>query len=397
MRFFLPTLLTLFLSVQVFAQIPGCTDPQATNYNPAATVNNGSCVYNDPAISPWQSIPLHASVKETSGLTFHNASLITHNDDGPPRLFILDTLNAQIIDSLSLNQTQNIDWEDLQTDASHFYVGDVGNNSSGNRQNLRIFKVPFSNTNEADTIGFSYPDQLDFNPLAANTTNFDCEAFVVFEDSIYLFSKRWNDLYTFLYAIPNSPGNHSARLVQSFDAGGLVTGASVDTLNKRLVLCGYSPQLQPFIWLLYDFENRDFFSGNKRKLSLNLPLHQIEAITQIGNDRYVMSNEFFHFAPLQPVYQALHYVDLHAYFSGFLSNSNEEIPLNPIQAFPNPAQESLGFNRNNSAYSLLDLSGKTIENGRLNGNLLSVSHLKTGIYFIRFQDENELYRFVKVE
>ncbi|MBK9638110.1 MAG: hypothetical protein IPO63_09940 [Bacteroidetes bacterium] len=28
------------------AQVSGCTDPQANNYNNAATINNGSCTYN---------------------------------------------------------------------------------------------------------------------------------------------------------------------------------------------------------------------------------------------------------------------------------------------------------------------------------------------------------------
>ncbi len=30
----------------VSVPVPGCTDPGANNYNPSATINNGSCTYN---------------------------------------------------------------------------------------------------------------------------------------------------------------------------------------------------------------------------------------------------------------------------------------------------------------------------------------------------------------
>jgi hypothetical protein len=40
-------LLCLTYSVNTFAQVPGCTDPVACNYDALATVDNGSCNFPD--------------------------------------------------------------------------------------------------------------------------------------------------------------------------------------------------------------------------------------------------------------------------------------------------------------------------------------------------------------
>ncbi|MFM9074228.1 MAG: hypothetical protein ACKORJ_01450 [Bacteroidota bacterium] len=37
------------------AQVKGCNDPLASNYNSAATVNDGSCTYTDTNITPTAS------------------------------------------------------------------------------------------------------------------------------------------------------------------------------------------------------------------------------------------------------------------------------------------------------------------------------------------------------
>ena len=42
----------LFFSQAGLAQIPGCTDPLALNYNAAATQNDGSCQYASAVITP---------------------------------------------------------------------------------------------------------------------------------------------------------------------------------------------------------------------------------------------------------------------------------------------------------------------------------------------------------
>ena len=118
---------------------------------------------------------------------------------------------------------------------------DFGNNASGNRSDLTIFKIAknslFDNP-KIETISFSYPEQTDFSKQKSNTTNFDCEAFIVSKDSIYLFSKQWKSSKTNIYVLPNEPGNHIAKFKSTLDTKGLVTGATYLEDKKIIISVG---------------------------------------------------------------------------------------------------------------------------------------------------------------
>ena len=125
---------------------------------------------------------LAAEVDETSGLLLHNNELWTHNDSGgEAKLFSIDTTNGNVIRSVTILNSQNIDWEDLCKDETHAYIGDFGNNS-GTRQNLRIYKISLADLENPDTesiepqiIDFTYnPDIYNAIFKKRNTTNFDC-------------------------------------------------------------------------------------------------------------------------------------------------------------------------------------------------------------------------------
>jgi len=47
--------------------IYGCTDPNASNYNPSATDNDGSCYYPPPATTTYTLIKLYRFVNDTTG------------------------------------------------------------------------------------------------------------------------------------------------------------------------------------------------------------------------------------------------------------------------------------------------------------------------------------------
>lgn len=296
-----------------YAQIQGCTDPNSKNYNPNATINDGSCLYKDLKIKPEYSIRLSDSIRETSGLIAFDNLLWTHNDDHDKTIYGLDSL-GKIRKKVILDKTTNQDWEEISQDSSHLYIGDFGNNYSGNRNNLQILKIEKKSFLEGnpiiETISFSYSDQKNLNLEKPNTTNFDCEAFIVSKDSIYLFTKQWNSSKTSIYALPNKFGNHVARLKDTLDTKGLVTGVTYLESQKLIVLCGYSKVGKPFLHLLYDYKNNDFLSGNKRRIRIKFPILQIEGIATQDGLHYYVTNESLVRKPIINVIQQIHRFDL---------------------------------------------------------------------------------------
>jgi hypothetical protein len=295
------------------AQLKSCTDILSKNYNPMATLNDGSCVYEPFKIKPGYSIKLSDSIKETSGLISFGNLFWTHNDDHDKTIYGLDSL-GKIQKKVILDKAINHDWEEISQDSSYLYIGDFGNNYSGNRTDLRILKIEKKSFLEEnpniETISFSYADQVDFTFQKPNTTNFDCEAFIVSKDSIYLFTKQWKSSKTSIYVLPNQSGNHIAQFKETLDTKGLVTGSTYLESKKLIALCGYSKVGKPFIYLLYDFENHDFLSGNKRKIDLQLSFHQIEGITTKDGLHYYLTNESLIRKPILNVVQQIHYFDL---------------------------------------------------------------------------------------
>lgn len=303
------------------AQISGCTDPLSKNYNPNATVNNGNCVYNTLKIKPEYSKKLSDSVKETSGLIAFDSLLWTHNDDHDKTIYGLDSLGI-IKKKVVLKETVNTDWEEISQDDTHVYIGDFGNNASGNRSDLKILKIDkksfLAETPIIETITFQYSDQKDLAAQKPNTTNFDCEAFIVSKDSIYLFTKQWKSSQTNIYILPKTAGNHIAKFKNTLDTKGLVTGATYLEDKKLIALCGYSKTGKTFLYLLYDFKNDDFLSGNKRKINLRLPFHQIEGIATQDGLHYFITNESLVRKPILNVEQQIHYLDLSAALRSYL-------------------------------------------------------------------------------
>ncbi|MBZ4033212.1 T9SS C-terminal target domain-containing protein [Flavobacterium sp. 17A] len=316
-------LILFFLTItsSAYAQISGCTDPQASNYNSTATQNDGGCRYKALNLKPQYSVRLSDTLKETSGLIAFENLLWTHNDDHDKTIYGLDSL-GKIKRKIILGDLTNNDWEEITQDSKHIYIGDFGNNYTGNRTDLKIFKIDKKSFSEEkpqiETISFSYSDQTDFSPSKPNKTDFDCEAFIVSKDSIYLFSKQWKSSKTNIYVLPNQIGAHIAKLKSTLDTKGLVTGATYLEDQKLVTLCGYTKVGKPFLYLLYDFKNHDFLSGYKRRINLKLPFHQIEGIATVDGLHYFLTNEALVRKPIINVLQQIHYFDLNALLNLYL-------------------------------------------------------------------------------
>lgn len=296
-----------------YSQISGCTDSLAKNFNPKATNNDGSCLYETTKIKPLTSLKLSDSLRETSGLMVFDNLLWTHNDDHDTTIYGLDS-NGIIKKKIKLEKVKNIDWEDISQDSSYLYIGDFGNNYKGNRKDLHILRIEkksfLLNNPVIDTISFSYSNQTDLSIQKQNSTNFDCEAFVVSQDSIYLFSKQWSQKKTSVYVLPKTPGNYIALLKETLDVKGLITGATLLTSVNGIILCGYSEKLQPFLYVLNEYKNNNFTTGNQRKIKLKLPYHQIEGISTFDGKLFYVTNESFIRKPIISTPQQMHTLDL---------------------------------------------------------------------------------------
>jgi hypothetical protein len=253
------------------AQVEGCTDPYALNYDPEATWNDGSCFYEETYYSPEVFVELPAILDETSGIIFWDDHVWTFNDSGgDPRIYKVDTAGGNVVQEITISNGINVDWEDIDQDADHIYVGDFGNNN-GNRKDLLIYKIakadiPTAGNADvtAEIITFNYADQEDFtsNP---NNNEYDCEAMICVEGNIYLFTKNWVSETSRLYSMPVQPGNYSLMPLDTLLANGLVTGASYSGELEQVVLSGYKNYI-PFLFLLFDYHDHIFFSGNKRQI-----------------------------------------------------------------------------------------------------------------------------------
>ncbi len=281
------------------AQTPGCTDPAANNHNPSASLNDGSCTYNSTTLNPVLKYTLSSTLNENSGLLWWNENLWTHNDgSGAPVLYAIDSSTGNIVRTVAITNAVNVDWEDLAQDADYIYIGDCGNNASGNRTDLKIYRISKNDIQESDNviagiINFSFEDQTDFTPQGANNTNFDCEAIIAYESNLYLFTRNWIDKQTNLYELSKMPGTHTALKKGTLNVQGLISGAEIVADRRTIVLTGYSTSLSPFIYLLYDFANTDFFAANKRKVPLNATFTQMEGIAMIRPEYFFVSNERF--------------------------------------------------------------------------------------------------------
>lgn len=401
------TIFILFLlsrSNFVVAQIYGCTDDQATNFNSGATTNDGSCVYGSVSIGPLSSVNLPVNLRETSGLIAWNNSLWSHNDNSDTNLYSIDTVSGNIVQTYPLNGVVNVDWEEISQDQDYVYVGDFGNNTNGNRTDLKILRIEKNSLLLSvpiiDTINFSYSDQTDFTPTGGNNTDFDCESMIVSSDSIFLFTKQWVNLQTSVYSLPKLPGTYIAQYKNRLNVQGLITGATYIESKRLVALSAYTNLLQPFVYLLYDFNGTDFFGGNKRSIGISLPFHQVEGIATLDGLKYYCTNEFFSQPPVINNPQKLHVFDLSTYLSSYmqqliLSDHFNSRSLGVVKIYSNPIYDQLQFevstNYLNKSFFISDLYGKILMKGLMTSTkrILNISALNAGFYFLKVADLKE--------
>ncbi|MDP2723422.1 MAG: T9SS type A sorting domain-containing protein [Bacteroidales bacterium] len=382
---------------------------QSTETNSSQSVKHSTpesdinpTTYNLTVYNPPLRYLLPKEVEETSGLAYFHGRLWTINDSGGlPVVYGLDTLTGEVVQRISIGNATNRDWESLAQDDEYLYIGDFGNNS-GNRDDLIIYKVPLSGfplTGDIEVpavkISFTYEDYQG-SVEKKKENNFDCEAFISVDDSLYLFSKNWGNQQTRLYRLPKTPGNFSAKLVATFESRGLITGADIDRTTGEIILTGYTNKSwMPFLWILSDYTDHQFFAGNKRRIDmLNMPATQVEAIVFTHPYKGVITSEG-HILFSQSAYSisTQNWLETAPVSIAAISDQDLDFTLNP-----NPAKgkkvflEFTSIAEGEYRIDLLDTKGNQLPqpeqyfDGKKDSYIrikLKIKHLSKGTYFVR--------------
>ncbi len=210
-------------------------------------------------------------------------------------MYEIDTLSGEIIRKVILRNAVNHDWEDICNDSTYIFIGDFGNNF-GSRIDLCIYRILISeylttiDSVDAEVINFSYADQMDFrsNP---GYTNYDTEAIISYNDSLYIFTKNWGNNLSYIYSCPKEPGTYKLRRVDVVNTKGLVTGATYSAGNNTILICGYIFSF-PFLIEISNFTSNEFSVGLINRYFLPRDgSTQIEGITAGNAGRYFFSSE----------------------------------------------------------------------------------------------------------
>jgi hypothetical protein len=240
---------------------------------------------------------LPAVLDESSGLERTASGLFwSHNDGGPAELYSFNG-QGQLQRTLTLDNADHKDWEDLALDdQGNLYIGDFGNNEN-DRDDLKIYRIPPPGSITGDqvapeTISFTLDDQSMFPPPATGRF-FDIEAFFARGGFLYLLTRDRSDPFvgkTTLYRLPATPGSAEAvRTGEFFTANspgkGAVTSADLSPDGTVLALL-----TNEAVWLFTDFTGDDFFSGMVTRHDL-LYDRQMEGLVFLDNCTLYLTNE----------------------------------------------------------------------------------------------------------
>lgn len=242
-----------------------------------------------------KTIALDPKISEGSGLVVWHSHLWAVNDSGAPVLFAIDTLTGKIINEYKVPVKVNEDWEELSQDDNYFYIGAFGNNMN-KKDSLKIYRVSktelINDRIIVDSITFTWPVIVNNNKK--QKINFDCEAMVVIENQIYLFTKEWKQQQcTKVFSLPKIPGTYTANYKTTLQTTILITGANYNPKNKNLVLCGHNLLARPCLFVFPAVNTSDLFGSQaERILVKQLSFDQIEGVATFdGSDYYLISED----------------------------------------------------------------------------------------------------------
>lgn len=223
------------------------------------------------------------SIDESSALeVIPGSNLIwtLQDSENSNHIYALDKKGA-IVKDLTIVDAVNFDWEDLTTDnEGNLYIGDFGNNHK-NRSQYSIYKIlnPEKSTSSVAASKITYVLPKDTKPK-------DFEAFFIFKEHFYIFSKSPKKFEVF--KVPNQIGHHEAELVSEFNLKGKhnrITSADINASQDTVILLNHDK-----LWLLTNFKEDLFFEGSIKSFEFNHN-SQKEGVCFISDSLVYISDE----------------------------------------------------------------------------------------------------------
>lgn len=229
-----------------------------------------------------------SEVKESSGLARgpEAGTYYTHGDDGSEPTLYLIRDNGTLVRPIPVPGVRQVDWESVTEDGNGvLYIGDCGNNNN-DRRDLTIYRFDPRQPQAAPrSIRFTYPDQKEFPP-GKKERNFDCEATLYHNGSIYLFSRdRATNRTCKIYRLQaDGPAKQTAQLLGRLELDGLVTDAALSPDGRTLALLGREELF------LCAVQGDDFVHAQPR--TVKLPgTGQTEGLAFRDNNQLIISSE----------------------------------------------------------------------------------------------------------
>ena len=325
---------------------------------------------------------LSAPYNESSGLVFLNDTIYSINDSGnTPAVHALLSSDGSHVHSWTVANAQNLDWEAMTQNSAHLFIADVGNNM-GTRTALDIYVIPKEELNTTNTLLSSQKQSFKLagqptTGLQMNAHNFDCEALFYWQDSLHLFTKNWENLWTKHYVLPTSWQDTLVVSAQdSFDVNGLITDAAIDSVLHQMYLLGYKKEPSGlYSAFMYRFasQSSSFFEGDYQRIELGstLTLAQTEGICVSGGAQGFISGEKI--TSILTIAPKLHQFDFSTLTSGPTLDAPAIYFHEHILYIPKDLLKE---------FKLIDTSGRNVIDWQLGKNHQDLGHLKPGSYFL---------------
>lgn len=270
----------------------GCNKKTSTSEMPNMEVPTDSTEVNVdtvPTIIVEEIAQFPNQINECSGMIKIGDKILSMNDGSSHTLLQeINPLTAEINSVINITKVANEDWEALQYQNDIIYIADTGNNE-GDRENLRLYIVPYQTGNELvciDTINFIWPDQTTFT--ASNFHPFDCESLLIEDNTAIFFSKNRSDLKTNVYRLDLT--TETIIKGETINIGGLSTDIAKDPSGDLILLSYLTLDGSNFINKLSILEKIDGAYHLKENISI-APTSQIEAIVHLEDHKYLLGAE----------------------------------------------------------------------------------------------------------